>query len=258
MSQEFLEAIDARPRYITEVKKLTLPKELRKGGRINFIWTLVTFGLLAFEWPLGLVSAGGQAAWTIRLNRSPQGVARKNFILANHAGYAGKYREALDYYRSSLDALPDLDEVYPLMGDVYFKKGQIRQGIQAYKGYLSENPGNHIQRIKLLFILMSEGLYEEFLALMESLPHDVLHDFLLSILKAFALLQLGKPDQAEKVLDDIPESELEGEGKDMPLNYLRGRAYLLKGDRDRARKHLRQVVETKDDFMDAGKLLKSS
>ncbi len=258
MSREFLEAIDARPHFTTETKKLPLPKGLRRGGRVNFIWTLVTFGLLAFEWQVGLLSAGAQAVWAVWLIRSPLGVARKNYMLGSHAAYAGKYREALELFQAALKEFPGMVEIYPILGDLYFKKGESRKGIEAYKKYLSKNPGDNVLRIKLLLILMGEGLYEEFLALLESLPHDLLEDFLLSILKSFALLQLDKPGQAQKVLAAIPESEVEGEGKDVPLNYLWGRVFLQKKDPGLARKHLRQVLEAREGFMDAESLLKKS
>lgn len=258
MSQEFLNAIDAKPRYATEVKRLHLPRQLRKGGRVNFIWTLVTFGLLAFEWPLGLISAAAQASWALWTARSPLGLARKDFMLGNHAAYAGKHREALSYFKSSLKEFPDMMEVQLILGDIYFKLGDRRKGIEAYEDYLSQNPQDQVARIKLLFILMDEGLYQEFLALLEGLPQELLQDFLLSILKAYALLLLGKPGQAAKVLEEIPEAELEGEGKEVPLNYLWGKIYLQQREPARAREHLEQVVEAREDFLDAKKLLRQS
>jgi tetratricopeptide (TPR) repeat protein len=207
------------------------------------------------EWQVGLLSAGAQAAWVLWLIRSPAGVARKNYLLGTQAAHAGKYREALDFYRACLETFPRMLEIYPLLGDIHFKKGEIRQGLKAYETYLSQNPQDHVLRIKLLLILMGEERYEEFLTLLESLPGHLLQDYLLSILKAYALLKLAKPGQAARVLEEIPASEREGKGKDVPLHYLWGRIWLLKKEASKAREHLRQVIEARDDFMDAAKLL---
>jgi tetratricopeptide (TPR) repeat protein len=258
MSKEFLDAIDVRPIFYTEVKKLTLPKPLRQGGRIVLIWTLVTFGLLVYNWPLGAFSAAGQALWSLWLTRSKMGVARKNFLLGNHAAYAGKYREALDLFNNSLSLYPDMQEISLIMGDIHFKKGEQQSGVEAYKRYLEKYPQDNVAKVKLLLILMREGLYREQLALMESLPDELTQDYLLSILKAFALLQVQKPDQAEKVLRDIPPSELEGEGKNVPLNYLLGKVYVARNEPYKAKKHFKNVLQDREDFLDTAALLRKS
>lgn len=258
MSKEFLDAIDVRPIFYTEVKKLTLPRPLRQGGRIVLIWTLVTFGLLVYNWPLGAFSAAGQAIWSLWLTRSKMGVARKNFLLGNHAAYAGKYREALDFFNTSLDLYPDMHEISLIMGDIYFQTGEQENGIEAYKRYLEKYPQDNVAKVKLLLILMREGLYRELLALMESLPDELTQDYLLSILKVYALLQVRKPDQAEKILRDIPSAELEGEGKDVPLNYLLGKVYAAKNEPYKAKKHFKKVLQDKEDFLDTAAILREN
>jgi uncharacterized protein HemY len=96
------------------------------------------------------------------------------------------------------------------------------------------------------------------LALMESLPDELTQDYLLSILKAYALLQVQKPDQAEKALRDIPSAELEGEGKDVPLNYLLGKVYIAKNEPYKAKKHFKNVLQDKEDFLDTAAILRKT
>ncbi len=257
MSEKFLEAIDVTPHSYTEMKKMPLPFELRGGKKVNLFWTFATFGLFLLDPIFGFLSAAGQTVWVLRSNKSTKGQARKYFIRGNNALKGKDYKEALENYNTSLEIFPEAKGILPMIGDIYFKIGAVNKGLDCYKTYLNERPQDDMTRVKLFLIVFKLGMYKEVLILFESLPEDLAHDYLLSILKAFALLNMDKTGQAHKTLKAVPTKELEGEGKDVPLNYLLGRIYLNTKDFDKAKGYLELVEEKNPTFYDTPDLIKS-
>ncbi len=147
-----------------------------------------------------------------------------------------------------LDGLRSDQKTFPqgegLVGDFYFKIGELDTAIQTYRqGEKNQPKLSVIFDKRIAETLLMQGHYDQAVQIAEKLHKENPKDVEAAAIHA-SLLARGKPEQVQSAISEL-EALVEKQPGNPMLQLNLGRAYFLKGDRnslDKAAQHLETAV----------------
>ena len=120
------------------------------------------------------------------------------------------HEQAIQSYKRSLESNPNADEAHHQLSMVYGHIGLLDDALQAVRRAIEINPNNTMARFRVSNYLAWQGKFDEAITVLKTVPRDV-SPLLVDRIRAEALIQLNRLDDAETIVDrylnDHPEDE---------------------------------------------------
>ena len=121
------------------------------------------------------------------------------------------HEQAIQSYKRSLESNPNADETYHQLSMVYGHIGLLDEALQAVRRAIEINPNNTMARFRVSNYLAWQGKSDEAMAVLKTVPRDV-SPFLVDRIRAETLIQLGRLDEAEDIVDQYLKKHPTDEG----------------------------------------------
>lgn len=155
-------------------------------------------------------------------------------------------RDVLAEFRAALSARPDFAEAWHQRGVVLFHVGHLEAGERAIQRSLSLDPGNVVARFRLAPIHVYQQRFADALSALDSVPPEA-YPAQWTFQRAWALLSLGRLDEAGRVVEDALRNNPVDQGG--VLHASRAMLRSLRGDRKGAEADIAEGIRVGKDFV---------
>ena len=121
------------------------------------------------------------------------------------------HEQAIQSYKRSLESDPKADETYHQLSMVYGHIGLLDEALQTVRKAIEINPNNTMARFRVSNYLAWQGKFDEAMAVLKTVPRDV-SPLLVDRIRAETLIQLGRLDDAEMIVDHYLKNHPEDGG----------------------------------------------
>lgn len=135
--------------------------------------------------------------------------ARGLILWTNTKGFP--HEQAIRSYKRSLDLDPLSDETHHQLSMVYSHIGLLDQAQSEIAKTLDINPNNTMARFRVGVYQAQQGRFDEALGTFKTIPRDV-SPMLVNRCTAEVLIQIGRPSQAEAIVDESLAAYPQDEG----------------------------------------------
>jgi DNA-binding winged helix-turn-helix (wHTH) protein/Flp pilus assembly protein TadD len=150
------------------------------------------------------------------------------------------HEQAIQSYKMSLESNPNADETYHQLSMVYGHIGLIEEALRTVKRAIEINPNNTMARFRVSNYLAWQGSFDQALSVLKTVPRDV-SPFLVDRSRAELLVQMGRLDEAESVIDGYLKSCPIDEGGS--LTSVKALVLARKGKTKQARKAIGRTAD---------------
>lgn len=151
-----------------------------------------------------------------------------------------QHEKAARDYRTALDLDLKLDEAWNQLAMVYTHIGALDEALRAARTAVEINPNNHLLSLRLGQTLNSQTNYAEALAVLQSIQRSV-HPQMIGHQTAWALLNLGRTDEASAEIDQLLKDHPEDKGG--TFASVKAVLAVRAGDHHAAENWIRQALE---------------
>lgn len=121
------------------------------------------------------------------------------------------HEQAIQSYKRSLESNPNADETHHQLSMVYGHIGLLDEALRSVRKAIEINPNNTMARFRVSNYLAWQGKFDEAVAILKTVPREV-SPFLVDRVRAESLIQLGRLDDAESIVDGFLEKHPTDEG----------------------------------------------
>ena len=121
------------------------------------------------------------------------------------------HEQAIQAYKRSLELNPGADETHHQLSMVYGHIGLLDEAMASVKRAIKLNPNNTMARFRVSNYLAWQGKFQEALSVLKTVPRDS-SPLLIDRISAETLVQLGRLDDAEKIVDSYLKKNRSDEG----------------------------------------------
>lgn len=155
--------------------------------------------------------------------------------------------QAEDSMRQAAKDLPDTSEIYRLLGDFYWSRGENEKALAEYQRLLKEHPKDRAVRAGLVQLLIANNRLDEAAKLNDEILSKNGSDVDALIAQSRLLLLKGKSSDAA----GAATRALKSEPDNADAHFLAGNAYDAAGDPRRAEGEYREAARLKPDMFQA-------
>ena len=121
------------------------------------------------------------------------------------------HEQAIQAYKRSLELNPCADETHHQLSMVYGHVGLLDEAMASVKRAIELNPNNTMARFRVSNYLAWQGKFQKALSVLKTVPRDS-SPLLVDRISAETLVQLGRPADAEKIVDCYLKKNRSDEG----------------------------------------------
>lgn len=121
------------------------------------------------------------------------------------------HEQAIQAYKRSLESNPNADETHHQLSMVYGHIGLMDEALQSVQKAIEINPNNTMARFRVSNYLAWQVKTEEALSVLKTVPRDV-SPFLVDRVRAETLIQAGRLDEAQGIIDEYLIQQPRDEG----------------------------------------------
>jgi Serine/threonine protein kinase len=155
------------------------------------------------------------------------------------------HEQAAQEYRRAIALNPNLDDAHHQLGLIDMHIGLFEKASEEYRKALAIDPGNTLARHRTGVVLLYQCRFEEALKILQDTPREF-NPSLWSYHVAWALLHLGRRQEASAVLDKFFQAEREDRGG--VVASMRAMLFATQGDALRAEQDIRRAEEAGKGF----------
>ena len=140
----------------------------------------------------------------------PEGHLSRGLVLWTHTKRF-PHEQAIQAFKRAIALNPDLDEAHQWLSVVYIHIGLFDEATEEINKTLEINPNNTAVRLRMIAVNTYQGKFEEAIGVVKTTPPDQ-YPANLNRIAADSLVQLGRLNEAETVIDEYLKAYPDDEG----------------------------------------------
>jgi tetratricopeptide (TPR) repeat protein len=172
--------------------------------------------------------------------------------LAGHYHRTGKTEEMTSMLQRLLDHPKDFPQAHAQVGDFYAGIGMMEQAQRQYQAGMLSDPARKIEyQMRMARVMEAQGKRDEAVGVLDQVTKNRPKDEAAQTVRANLLLESGKPEKVDAALQAF-QALVDKKPEDPERRFNLGRAYLAKGNLERAQGQFREAILRRPGYVAPG------